>query len=171
MGFLCGGGSVLTEVFQNVSGPAVRERPETRRFPFSFTLLRRHRGESRRWRVAKKQAPGNDGAPRGPACASVPSRPSSRQGRRGSLPGPGPQRPPRPPPPRRRHGTAPPRPPRASLPPAAPLAPPPARAAAGRGWGGGGRRRRREEIGGATHAPHWLPRPGARSPASPAWVT
>ena len=35
----------------------------------------------------------------------------------------------------------------------------------GRGWGGGGRRRRREEIGGATPAAHWLPRPGARSPA------
>lgn len=56
--------------------------------------------------------------------------------------------------------------PRPARPPLARPSPLPARLR-GRGWGGGGRRRRREEVGGATPATHWLPRPGPEAP--PLW--
>lgn len=92
------------------------------------------------------------------------SAPARQRGPRGSLPGPrAPRRHPRASP-WHRAASRPARP--AARPPSGSSLPAPRPRSCGGGVRGGGSRRRREEIGGATPAPHWLPRRGARSPAS-----
>lgn len=141
-----------------MSGQSVRERWPQKEDVFPLYLVCIVEWLKRK-RLGTTEELGGRSAGRHPLLVQLPAP----QGSPGSLPGPACRARH---PPGRRHGTAPPRPPRAALPPAARTPLPLPALLRGRGWGGGGRRRRREEIGGATPAAHWLPRPGARSPAS-----